>query len=672
MSAPIRLAAEDAWTLGLNVSHNGAACLLHGDRVAVAVQEERLTRRKYDRIAGASPSLAVAYCLDAAGITAADLTAVGVSVQGAASDEEHDVRLNPQLRRAWPRAELVVTGHHRAHAYSAFATSGFSEAAVLVVDGEGSPLADLRAEESALAGIVERGWETISGYVFRGGEIRCLFKEAVAGGAWMSAQRVGLPSFGSLGGMYAAVAQAIFGDPLDAGKVMGLAPYGMPTIPVDAFFTIRDERLVFESALSARFAQTLRWPHDRETAQDLAASVQRALEVALLELCRRLRRLSGSANLCFAGGVALNSVANERIVREGGFDAVHFMPAAEDSGVAIGAAYEARARLAGGCSSIRIASDAFGKRYAPAEVREAAARVGCTVDPESHDVFDAVAEELAAGRIAGWFFGGSEFGPRSLGQRSILCDARDPEAKAALNGRVKHREAFRPFAPAVLAEHATRWFDFGDTNPASSFMLRVLPVREEVRGLVPAIVHVDGTARVQTVGEERGELRRLLMKFFERTGVPLLLNTSFNVMGEPIVETPDDALNALLEVDIDLCVIEGLMCRRPAAIASVLDLHPRTTITGYDLHAELTLGEDRTRPLVRSVSYSVTTPFGAVERHGSYGIIPILTACDGRRSGHDVLEIINRTRTTPLEPDEFVRILAGLRREGALRYAPPA
>jgi carbamoyltransferase len=672
LSSAVRTASPDTWTLGLNLSHNGAACLLHGDRVAVAIQEERLTRRKYDRIAGASPSLAIAYCLNEAGIGPADLAAVGVSVQGPASDAQHDVRLNPQLRGAWPSAEIRVTGHHRAHAYSAFATSGFGEAAVLVVDGEGSPLADLGADESALAGGVEQGWETISGYVFRGGEARCVLKEAVAGGAWMGAQRSGLPSFGSLGGMYAAVAQAIFGDPLDAGKVMGLAPYGTPAIPVDEFFTMRGERIVFGSALPGRFRETLRWPHDRETAQDLAASVQRALEVALLELCRRLRRLSGSANLCFAGGVALNSVANERIVRESGFEAFHFMPAAEDSGVAIGAAYAVRAQLGGGCPSIGLASDAFGKRYAPAEVREAAARVGCAVASEPHDVFDAVAEELAAGRIAGWFFGGSEFGPRSLGQRSILCDPRDPQAKAALNARVKHREAFRPFAPAVLAEHATRWFDFGDTDPASPFMLRVLPVREDVRELVPAIVHVDGTARVQTVGDERPELRRLLTSFFERTGVPLLLNTSFNVMGEPIVETPEDALNALLEVDIDLCVIEGLVFRRPAAITSVLDLRPRAQITEYDLHAELTFGEERARPRVRSVSYTVTTPFGSVERHGSYGIIPILAACDGRRSGHEVLEIVNRTRTTPLGPDEFVRILAALRREGAVRYEPPA
>jgi carbamoyltransferase len=264
-----------------------------------------------------------------------------------------------------------------------------------------------------------------------------------------------------------------------------------------------------------------------------------------------------SENLCYAGGVALNSVANERIIRESGFKNVYIMPAAEDSGTAIGAAYHGLWQLTQHNSQRPILHDAPGRTYSPAEVSrtlDEAADVGVVYSTDV--ILDAV-ELLCDGKIIGWFDGGSELGPRALGQRSILCDPRRPDAKDTLNRRVKMREAFRPFAPAVLLEEAPNWFDFGDTRPESPFMLRVVDVKHEKRDEIPAIVHVDGTGRVQTLTpENNGRFYQLVEKFYENTGVPVLLNTSFNRMGQPIIETPEDAIQCLLSTGLDCCVFE--------------------------------------------------------------------------------------------------------------------
>jgi carbamoyltransferase len=284
--------------------------------------------------------------------------------------------------------------------------------------------------------------------------------------------------------------------------------------------------------------------------------VQHALEDALLYLVRHIRELCSSDNLCYAGGVALNSVANERIIRESGFRNVYIMPAAEDSGTAIGAAYHGLWQLTRHNSQRRILHDAPGRTYSPADVAAVLDQAGVEVVSSSNVISDAV-ELLCDGKIIGWFDGGSELGPRALGQRSILCDPRRSDAKETLNRRVKMREGFRPFAPAVLLEEAANWFEFGDTTPESPFMLRVCEVSRERRDDVPAVVHVDGTGRLQTLTRENnGRFYELVKAFFARTGVPILLNTSFNRMGQPIVETPADAIACLLNTGLDCCVFE--------------------------------------------------------------------------------------------------------------------
>jgi carbamoyltransferase len=277
----------------------------------------------------------------------------------------------------------------------------------------------------------------------------------------------------------------------------------------------------------------------------------------LMYLIERLRGQCGSKNLCYAGGVALNSVANERIIRESGFQNVYIIPAAEDSGTAMGAAYYGLWQLSGHNSRRRLLHDACGRSYSPSAVASSIDEAANIKVAHSANVISDAVDLLCDGKIIGWFDGGSELGPRALGQRSILCDPRRPDAKEILNRRVKMREAFRPFAPSVLLEEAENWFEFDNTAPESPFMLRVCKVKADRMNEVPAIVHVDGTGRLQTVTREaNGRFYELLRRFYENTGVPILLNTSFNIMGQPIIETPADAITCLLSSGLDCCVFE--------------------------------------------------------------------------------------------------------------------
>ena len=549
---------DHPWILGISASHNGSACLLRGDEIVVAIQEERLSRFKRHRINGAGPSHAVAYCLNYAHIEPRDLSLVVLCIQGRASEQKHDIRLDPFLNVLTHAIPTVTIPHHYGHAVSVFATSGFAESAVLIVDGAGSPVDDFTPDElKFINGNSTDAWETISLYHASGTTVVPLEKHAVDRGAWLVPYDGEMPAFGSLGGMFSATAQQIFGEVTEAGKVMGLAPYGEKSFPTSDFFDIDKGRFCFKDAVPLRFRHSERWPNRRSEYEGLAYSVQSALEDAVLYLAQHVRELSGSENLCYAGGVALNSVANERIIRESGFKNVYIMPAAEDSGTAIGAAYHGLWQLTQHNSRKQVLHDAPGRIYSPAEVSAVISQSPNVTVVESKDVISDTVQLLCDGKIIGWFDGGSELGPRALGQRSILCDPRQPDAKETLNRRVKMREAFRPFAPAVLFEEAADWFEFGDTVRDSPFMLRVVDVKREKREIVPAIVHVDGTGRVQTLTRENnGRFYELVQKFYVETGVPMLLNTSFNRMGEPIVETPAHAIACLLNTGLDCCVFE--------------------------------------------------------------------------------------------------------------------
>lgn len=654
------------WILGMSASHNGAVCIMHGDEVVVAIQEERLTRRKRARVYGAAPSLAVQYCLDFAGISAGDLDLVVLSAQGHLASPEHAIRSNTALEIERHGTRVVTISHHLAHAVSAFATSGFDEAGVLVVDGCGSPVADLSDSERSV--LVNTGqWETISLYAAKGTTLTPIEKHTCANGEFeRPAGGRGMPYPRSLGGIFSAASVQIFGDATEAGKVMGLAPYGRPSIEASEFFRIIDGRFEFSDAAAKRYSYDERWPKRSKEYETLAASCQAALELGILDLCGRLRQRLGRTNFCYAGGVALNSVANERIVAEAGFAQTYFFPAAEDSGVAVGAAYYGLWQLTRENRRRRLSHDAFGRAYSADEVAHALRSCPAVVFESSENTVDRAVDLLCQGKIIGWFQGRSELGPRALGQRSILCDPRSPSAKEQLNARVKHREGFRPFAPSVLEGELGHWFE-PTLEDHSPFMLRVLRFLPGKAEQVPAVAHVDGTGRVQTLTPANGRFFDLVSEFFRRTRVPMLLNTSFNIMGEPIVETPEEALWALLSTDLDAVVFDDHVVTRKAAFRSVLDLRPRLADSILSIEPPIAAGAP-VASAGEDLVITMQTRWGPIQSRYPGHVAHVLEAIDGRSSGWQVLERISSDEVTDESRRQFIRLIGMLRRQFILSF----
>lgn len=703
------MSAKDPWVLGIGASHNGAACLLHGDEIVAAVQEERLVRQKRAFVGGSIPHLCVTYCLDAAGIGAAQLDMVVVSTVSHSSMPLQDLTLNPALRVSHHHTRHAAISHHLGHALSAYAVSGHPESATLVIDGIGSPREDLSPDEcAAIHHEVDDGWEHASIYHGQGPGMRPVEKHLVGNARMlyeldtgdalvydpfttglrrlaperaMRALRTGMPGFGTIGGMYSAVSHQIFGHIMNGpGKVMGLAPYGKAVIPVEDFFTVSAGRFVFSEKVPRRFQHDDRWPEHADEYADLAASVQVALEEAVLHLARHARARTGSRRLCYAGGVALNSVANERIIREAGFEDVFVMPPAEDSGTAVGAAYWGLWQLTGRAATTRMARDAVGRAYPVAEIDAAADAVRPVVDvTRPADVIADAVDWLVTGKPLGWFQGRAELGPRALGQRSILCDPRDAAAKSLLNEKVKFREEFRPYAPVILREEAEAWFAPSGVDLDSPFMLRVREFRPDKRHEVPAVVHVDGSGRLQTVSADADPmLRELLSAFFARTGVPILLNTSFNTAGEPIVETPDDAIWTMLRSGLDAVVLGDRFVTKSPDHSSPLDLYvalralsAKMTLSvttpdgapGFSLADLLVIG-----PAVDAVQLTCPTPWGTTTQAVDGSALPVLALIDGSRTGWQILDQLGRQRDDPRARRRLLGHLTELRRMAAVSF----
>jgi carbamoyltransferase len=366
-----------------------------------------------------------------------------------------------------------------------------------------------------------------------------------------------------LGALYSRVSSYIFADWNKCGEVMGLAPYGRP----DAFrrlIELKNGELQFpewDAAFNQPWAPdgVKKWEASPSMKhwEDLAWRVQHDSEEVLLECARWLRETTGAKNLCLAGGVALNCVANGRLVREAGFDNVWIQPAAGDNGISIGCAYYGYLAVQKQQRGFVMERATLGRDYSDDEARVGNPLLVSRKTFDSASICRESAKLLAEGKVFGWFQGRSEFGPRALGNRSILGDPRRPEMKDTLNKRVKFRQAFRPFAPIVLYERAKDIFIGDDESP---FMLRAKQVRPEWKDRIPAIVHVDGTARVQTVRREQNErMYDLLVEFEKLTGVPVLVNTSFNIKGEPIVETPQHAMNCFIYTGIDYLALHNTL-----------------------------------------------------------------------------------------------------------------
>jgi carbamoyltransferase len=564
---------KPSYILGINAyDHDVSVCLLRDGEIVCAIAKERITRVKN---AAGFYQVAVTYCLEAAGISITDVAYV-VRNCYVLPVEEIEKRLshfdfphfmNEEDRKAASKSKLylsksdrvVTVSHHLAHAYSAFAACPFDEGVVMVVDGVGSYRSDITEPYAEDADPLSR--ESESYYRFRGSQIDVLKK------FWLKPRRGFLSdeffNMAGLGALYSRVATYIFGDWNKCGEVMGLAAYGRPG-KIPPLMHLEGNEIIVPD-----WGEELNQPFREESGeewekssnlqhwQDLAWRVQHDTEEVLLKRAIWLREMTGAKHLCLAGGVALNCLANGRIQREAGYDGIWIQPAAGDEGIAIGGAYYGHLALKKAPRSSVMKHAYLGARQDPERIEKAVQERVVRLVTNTHksdDICREAARLLAEGKIFGWFQGRSEFGPRALGNRSIIADPRTADIRDRLNKVVKHRQAFRPFAPIVLAERAPEIFEDYAESP---FMLLALHVKPEWRDRIPAIVHVDGTARLQTVTEDvNPRLYRLLKEFDALTGIPVLVNTSFNVKGEPIVETPQNALNCFLSTGMECLVLD--------------------------------------------------------------------------------------------------------------------
>ena len=564
--------------LGINHSNDSAATLVVDGHVVAASQEERWSRIKHDR---SFPHRAVKFCLDDQGLTLDDVDAVaffwnpGVHAEVASWRQSAQPRHHLEYLYSLPNnllplwdgdgvdgveqifrmrsgraLRLHYVTHHLCHAASVLYRAPFEDCAILTVDGYGE-----RASTHLAVGR-GRSIETLS-------TIECPH---------------------SVGMLYAALTQYLgFKANSGEGKVMGLASYGQPTCldEVRRLYELTDDGFRLDLSYFSFFTERRRRYSERLVAllgperapegpieqrhMDIAASLQLGTEELLLHLARIARERTGMTNLGMAGGVVLNCVANARIIRESGFERFFFQPAAGDAGTSQGAALWVTHGIHGLPRVDDPVVDTLGAHYDDETIEKELQRANVSYVHAAHP--EALAARLIAdGRIVGWFQGRAELGPRALGNRSIVADPRGPAMKDVLNARVKFREWFRPFAPSVLEEKCGEWFSSGVPSP---FMLRVYDTLPHKRETVPAITHVDGTARVQTVSQRENPRYHALITAFERlTGVPMVLNTSFNIRGEPIVNTVADALKCFFTTDMDALFVGSFaLARDPALLA---------------------------------------------------------------------------------------------------------
>ena len=590
------------YILGLSgYYHDSAACLLKDGEIVGAAQEERFTRKKHD---ASFPAAAAAWCLDSAGVKLTDVdqvvfydkplikferlleTYVACVPKGFSSFLsampvwlKEKLYLKSVLKKELTALgscdkkdlpQLLFSGHHQSHAASAFFPSPFERAAVLCMDGVGE-------------------WATTTTWVGEGNRVCPMWQ-------------IDFPH--SLGLLYSAFTY-FTGFKVNSGeyKLMGLAPYGEPRyadlirdhlIDIKSDGTFRLQMDYFDYATGLRmtndrfadlFGRPARKPESPLTQQemDIAASIQEVTEEIVLSVARTLQKETDSENLCLAGGVALNCVANGRLQREGSFKNLWIQPAAGDAGGALGCALSAWYEYADQPRVAQRTSDGMyggylGPRFSSQEVRTDLDRLGAKYTELDDDkLYPQLAQILSEDHVVGWFQGPMEFGPRALGARSIIGDARSPKMQSVMNLKIKYRESFRPFAPAVLAERVGEFFNQETESP---YMLIVAEVREEhrippdpalegafgieklkqQRSNIPAVTHVDYSARIQTVHRDTNpRFHELLSAFHQKTDCPILVNTSFNVRGEPIVCTPEDAYRCFMRTEMDYLVIENCL-----------------------------------------------------------------------------------------------------------------
>lgn len=556
-------------TLGLNYSqmHDSSACLVRDGELLFAVAEERISRHKHD---SRFPALAIRTCLDFAKIRPDQVDEVCVGWQSPGANYRHDLKL--YLTGQWPisyfnvlnstrrfvsmwhqngganpftslfgptKARYRFVDHHFAHAISAYSYSGFDDAAIVVMDGRGA------WEATSI-------WQGIKGRVY-------------------PVLTINWPD--SLGLFYATFTAFLgFVPNADEWKVMGLAPYGRPGVDLSVFLDLQTDPYKANASLLhltganpySGWPASLGAPREPESEisdrhKDIAYAVQDLCESAMMNVVRLALEKTGSKNLCLAGGVALNSKANGKIATSGIVQNIFVQPAASDDGVALGAAL-APFQDDGQRLPLRAMRHAYlGPLFDDVAIASALSTYKIRATRLS-DPAATAAEFLSEGKILGWYQGRMEFGPRALGSRSILADPRDPEMNSKVNNAVKFREWWRPFAPSLKKEAAPEYLESAYDSP---FMILTAQVRPEKRSLIPSVTHVDGSARPQTVEQHiNPPYYRLIDEFGKRTGVPVVLNTSFNLRGEAIVHTPTDAIRTFYSSGMDALVLGSFLVEK--------------------------------------------------------------------------------------------------------------
>jgi carbamoyltransferase len=536
--------------MGLSTGHNRGAAITVDGEIKVAISNERITRIKTDH-SEELPVESMQYCIDALGISYDDIDIFVYNITEPVNTATRDF----ELVTGQPLSKLKFIPHHIAHAYSTFAASGYEEAAVVVVDAMGSvyndttPIKDwYQLDESEL----EEGQEWAEGYSiyqFKKGSInpepkykkwvRFPFQE---------------PYEGSVGYFYGMGARQLVYNPKSntwpAGKLMGLASYANPKM-VDSFsdFSIRTENDLQVPA-SPILEEDVNWETDFQAKADIAGLYQREQELNSMHLVEMAKRLTDSDNICVAGGSFLNCNTNEMIIRSGLFENQYFMPPADDSGIPHGCAYAGAAYLMDEIRTGGWMSAYTGKIYSDEDIEKAAKTFDVVnVKKVTKEIkYNLASEMLNDNKVIGWMQNGSESGPRALGNRSMLASPKSPWMVNYINSEIKKREWYRPFAPSVLYEKQGEIFDLDTYSP---YMLVTTTVKEEWRNKIPSVVHHDGTSRYQSVTPENNEeYYNLISAFHEKSGVPVVLNTSFNGPEEPVVETPEDAINSMLKHDL--------------------------------------------------------------------------------------------------------------------------
>ena len=560
--------------------HDGAAALVSDGRLVAASEEERFTRKKHDF---QFPSNAIEFVLRHGQITADDLDYIVfyekplVKFERVLTTSLHTTpfswRAFQESMVSWLTEKLWIRGlirdklrfkdakrilfseHHISHAASAYYCSPFDQAAVLTADGVGE-------------------WTTATLGMGDGNHLKIL-------------EEMRFPH--SVGLLYSAFT-AFLGFEVNDGeyKVMGMGAYGEPkyideiekvvrigsdgSIQLDLrYFSFQHSvKRMFNSRFESLFGPA-RDPKQADNLEphyaDVAASIQKVTEEIMVKMARHLQQRTGASKLCMAGGVALNSLANYRILKESGFDEIYIQPAASDAGGALGAALWAYHEVLGNPRSFTMDHAYWGEESSQAETAQflSNANISHWESKNEDELTDHVADAIQNGKVVGWHQGRAEWGPRALGNRSILADPRRPEMKSIINEKVKFREPFRPFAPSILAERASELVELSDPEKhyPARFMLYVTPVKDEKKDTIPAVTHEDGTTRLQVVHEESNPLyHKLITKFADATGVPAVVNTSFNLRGEPIVNSPESAYDTFTRSGIDLLVMGSFICQK--------------------------------------------------------------------------------------------------------------